>query len=85
MVLFDCGTVPRSSNVVFELVCIDENQRAQKWDENDQEHVEYAKKSMHLENAVSQHKRRYQGRDVVDEAETVAKNMTKDWYESKNA
>ena len=54
MILFNLGAVPRSSDVVFELVGVDEDQGAQERDEHDQREIEEAEKWVHLEDAVNQ-------------------------------
>lgn len=85
MILLNGWTVPWSSDVVFELIGIDEDEWAQERYENNRKYIEYSKESMHLEDAVPDHKGRYKRCDVIDESKSVAENMTKDWNESKNA
>lgn len=53
MILLNCRTIPWSTNVILELVRVDEDQWAQEGDKHNQKHIKYSKKSMHLENAIA--------------------------------
>ena len=54
MILLDSRTIPGSTNIILELVSIDEDQWAQEGDKHNQKHIKYSKKSMHLENTIAQ-------------------------------
>ena len=85
MILLDGWTVPGSSNVVLELVRIDEDKGTQEGDEHDQEHVQDPEESVHLEYAIAKDKSRYQSSDVVDEPESVTQNVPENWNEAEYA
>ena len=56
MVLLDLRTIPRSPNIIFELIRIDEDKWAQERNEHDQGEVEEAEQWVYFENAVNQSK-----------------------------
>ena len=52
MVLLNLWTIPRSPNIIFELIRIDEDKWAQERNEHDQGEVEEAEQWVYFENAV---------------------------------
>ena len=84
MILFNRGTIPWSSYVIFELVSIDEYQWTQKRDENYQWEVYDSEKTVHLEYRISEHKCGNKSGDVVDKSHTVSQNMPEHWDETKD-
>ena len=53
MILFNLGAIPRSSDIIFELININKHQRRYKTNKEYQTEVKHPKESIHLENAVA--------------------------------
>ena len=85
MILFDLRAVPRASDVVFELVGVDEDQRWQERDEHDQREVKESEQRVYFENTVDKAKGHHQSSWVVPESQLVLHQMSENWDESKNA
>jgi len=85
MVLFNLRAVPRSSNIIFELICVNEDQWAQKWDENYQREVQKSKKWVHFEDAVNQSKWHQESPWVVEAGVLMLDQVSENWDESKYA
>ena len=85
MILLNLRTVPRASDVVFELVCVYENQWAQERNEYDQAYIENAEKRVHLEYTVSHENRADQGEYIIGQPESMPHQVSENGHESKYA
>jgi len=85
MVLFNLRAIPRSSDVIFELICVNEDQWAQKWDENYQREVQKSEKWVHFEDTVNQSERHQESPWVVEAGVLMLDQVSENWNESKYA
>ena len=85
MILLNLWAIPRTSDVVLELVGVDENQRAQERDEYYQAEVKETEERIHLEDRVDQAQGHAQGAAVVPESKLMLHQVSENWDESKDA
>lgn len=85
MVLLNLRAVPRSPDVVFKLVSVDEDQWTQECDEYDATEVEHTGKGIESEDTDTKNEGGAEGNKVVDYSQTVAKQVSEDGDEAKDA
>ena len=85
MIFFYLRTIPRSSDVVLELVGVNEDQWTQEGDKYNEREVKNSKERIYLCNEEAQHQTADKCKHIINDTKSMSDQVTEDWDEPKDA